>query len=63
MRESTPDEGAIYRLWIEPFQGMSVILMTPEKLKSWKKLLTRLARGAASAGWRAKGEQAILAPS
>src|SRR5208337_4358387 len=32
-------------------------------IKSWEKLLRRLARGAASAGWRAKGEQAILAPS
>ncbi|RBP01191.1 hypothetical protein DFR50_15821 [Roseiarcus fermentans] len=32
MRESTPDEGAIYRRRVEPFQGMSVILMTPEKL-------------------------------
>src|SRR5271166_677848 len=27
-----------YRRRVEPFQGMSVILMTPEKLKSWKKL-------------------------
>src|SRR5271165_5411031 len=32
-------------------------------IKSWEKLLRRLARGAASAGWRAKGEQAILALS
>ena len=38
MRESTPNEGAIYRRQVEPFQGMSVILMTPEKLNHGKRL-------------------------